>query len=325
MPILLGENVNLGVGVESVRGTPVVPQAFIPGRTPTGVRPIVEKVLLKETRKSRAGSYGEEIVQVRAEGDHEFNMRSKSIGYILKSLIGTPVDGAVGGGVYSHAYEPDIDDPQQPTLSLYVSQEGQQDYTYPNAVVKSLEIKTPVNDLVQCKASFLATKETEIGSGDETAVTHDDADLLFRPYDVSIKKAVNVAGLGAATALPIKEFGITINNNARFDTNLGSLNPADVLGLMFEVNGSFKVDHEDETYHDLFTAGTEFALEISIARDASTKLVITLPKCTANWSPERPIDDVVRDGVDFIAHYDSDAGKQFSAVLTNNVADYNAA
>ena len=52
MPYQRGEDINIGVGMENpaARGNIVNPQAWIPGRTPTGIAPVVEKVLLKETR-----------------------------------------------------------------------------------------------------------------------------------------------------------------------------------------------------------------------------------------------------------------------------------
>ena len=53
MAYILGESVNIGLGVESTRGTAVSPQAWIAGRTPTGVRPVVDKVLVAETKGSR--------------------------------------------------------------------------------------------------------------------------------------------------------------------------------------------------------------------------------------------------------------------------------
>jgi hypothetical protein len=327
MPILLGENINLGVGVEATRGTQVDPQAFIPARTPTGIMPVVEKVLMKETRKSRANSYDSEIIQVRAEGDLEFNIRSKTIGYILKSLIGSPVS-VSGSGAYNHTFQPDIDNIQQPSLSLYLAQEGQQHYAYPNAVVKSLEISTPVNDVVNAKASFVATKENAVAEINEATVVWDDNDKIFRPYNVSIKVANNVAGLAGASNLPVKEFKLNINNNARPDVNLGNINPADVYGLLFEITGNMKLDHTDEVWHDYYTNGNKFALRITLSRPDVTigstvpSLVFTLPKCSVeNWSPDRPIDDVAKDGIDFTAHYDETDG-QITAVLTNQVADY---
>ena len=46
MAYLRGEDINIGVGMEnpSNRGTIVAPQVWIPGRTPTGIVPIIEKV-----------------------------------------------------------------------------------------------------------------------------------------------------------------------------------------------------------------------------------------------------------------------------------------
>ena len=61
MGYLLGESVQLGVGQEAVRGTGVTPTAWLPARTPSGIRVVVDKVLVQETRASRITSQGSEI------------------------------------------------------------------------------------------------------------------------------------------------------------------------------------------------------------------------------------------------------------------------
>lgn len=331
MPFLLGENVNIGIGTEATRGTGVAPQAFIPGRTPSGVRPVLDKVLIKETRKSRSDSQDSETVMIRAEGDLEFNLRVNTLGWLLKSLLGTVVSAAVpsNSGVFEHDFNLDIDQPQNPTLTLALSQGGQQDFEYPNAVVSSLEIRTPVNDLVNATVGFIATKETAHA---DYSVAFVAADRYFRHYDITIKIADNVAGLAAAPALDLKEFVLSIVNNARVDQNIGELNPSDVLGMLLSVGGSMVIDHLDEVYHDIYIAGTYKAMSIKMVRNDITigtnqkpTVEIIIPKVSfENLSPDRPIDDVVKDTIEFKAHYDLTLGYIITFTLINTIEDYDA-
>lgn len=324
MPYLLGEQINIGVGPEQTRGTGVAPEMWIPGRTPTGIRPVVTKVLMKETRASKIMSQGSEIVANRAEGDLEFNVRSKSIGYILLSLLGDYSPAAVGGqaGAYDHTFEVQVDDPQNPTLTLALSQPSLQDYEYVLGLVTSLEIKTPVNDLVNAKVNFIAKSEDEAES--PYTVSWPSEDDLFHNYDVQVK--IN------DSAVDCKEFSLTINNNGKPNQVVGSGTPNDNLALAFEIGGDMTIDTQDTTWHDAFTANDYIKLELILTRSDLTigvstnpSLHITLPKVSIEgWTPDRPIDDLVKDKMKYVAHYDSATEKAITAVLRNEVADYTA-
>jgi hypothetical protein len=335
MAYLLGESVNLGVGGESAaaRGTGVTPSIWIPARTPSGIRAVLEKVLLRETRGSGIMSSGSEIVATRAEGDLEFNLRLNTIGWIFQSLLGssTPVaKSAPNAAVYDHTFAVALNNPQRPTLTLGLGVPNFQDYEYKGAVVNSLEIRTPVDDLVNCTAGFIARSEATHA---DYTVSFATADSYFRQQDITIKIANDTASLAGATALKLKELTLSINNNARPDMNIGSLAPNDVLAMLMEIGGSFKIDYQGTTYHDLFTAGTSQAMSITMARtdltigsSANPSLVITLPKITfEDLTPDRPLDDVVKEDIKFTAHYDATAAKAISVVLTNLIPTYNVA
>jgi Phage tail tube protein len=332
MPYVLGESVNLGVGGESgaARGTPVNPTDWIPARTPTGIRVVIEKTLIRESRSSGVMSSASEITQKRAEGDLEFNLRSETIGWILRSLFGfsaSVAKSAPNASVYDHTFSVLLNNPQHPSLTLALRQPNVQDYEYPLAVVNSLEIRTPVNDLVNATAGFIAKGENEHAAYTQSFA---NSDAYFRNQDIVIKIASTVAGLDAASPLSLKEFSLSINNNARPNQVIGSNNPNDVLALLMEITGSFKLDYLAKTYHDYFVNGTYFAMRIELTRaditlgsSANPKLVIDLPKVSVEgYEPDRPLDDIVMDGVNFTAHYDTTSAKAITAVLTNTKQTY---
>lgn len=333
MAYLFGEQIQLGLGVEATRGTAVAPQAWIPARTPTGIVAVVDKVQIKETRSTGISSQGSEIVQTRAEGDLEFNVRNTSIGYILKSLLGG-VSSSTALGATTHTFTRQASGPQNPALTLALAQTGYQDYEYPLAIVNSLEIRTPIDDLVNATASFIAIGENT--HADYTPAFNDTDDVAFRQHDVVIKFAADASGLDAASGVCVKEFALTISNNARPKQCIGSTSPTDIFTLMTEISGNFVADYEGPaTYYDLFKANTPRAMRIEMTRDdlpvlgtsaLYPKIQIDLHNVTFDgYSPERPIDDIVSEGIDFMAHYDSADGAAITVRIQNEQANYNAA
>lgn len=254
---LRGEDINIGIGIEdpAARGTIIAPQIWIPGRTPTGIVPMIEKVEMKETRASGIDTQGSEIVQKRAEGDLEFNVRCTSIGYLLKSWLGKCTTGSVlgTGNCWPHVFTVLPQDPEHPSLSLGLSQPNSQDYKYGLALVKTLEIRTPVDDLVNATVGFLAAEEqAKDGAFD---VAFESTDYIFRHQDVTIKMAEIAAGtdswadtkanLDAAAAMKLKEFSFGGDNGARINQNIGELVPGNVLALLQSLRATLKADFID--------------------------------------------------------------------------------
>lgn len=326
MAKLLGESIQLGIGSEATRGTPVAPAHWVPARTPTGIRPVLEKVLIRETRATKMASQASEIVQKRAEGDVEFNVRNESIGHILKSLLGNVATTNPETDVYQHVFSLLLNNPQHPTCTLALHQPGYQDYRFPFAIVNSLELRTPVNELVNATASFIASEEQE--QSDYTPATAED-DHYFRNHEVTIKLADDADGLGAASTLKVKEFSLGMNNGARADYNVGDLSPSDMLVMLLEITGSMQIDYEGKTYHDVFTSGAYRAMRIEMVRNIdigdglNPRITIDLPKISfENLDPNRPMDDIVRDGISFNAHYDDEEAEGVSVTVVNNHASY---
>jgi len=307
MAYIRGEDINIGVGTENptARGTVVAPQAWIPGRTPTGITPIIEKVELKETRASGIDTQGSEIIQKRAEGDLEFNVRCGSFGYLLKSWLGKTTPSVVeAAAVWSHLFEVLPQNPEHPSLSLGLSQPNSQDYNYGLALVKTLEIKTPIDDLVNATVGFLASKEEE-KAGAAHVVSFCATDYVFRHQDVVVKFADSAASwaltktaLTGAAALSLKEFSFSGDNNARVNQNIGELNPGNVLALLQSLKATLKADFIDNldqtiggTGATAYTTGTtisEVATDIQTftpTEKYQTKVVFkVLAKGTGDWT-----------------------------------------
>ena len=331
MSVEKGDQVILGVGFQATRDTPVDPQVWVPGRTPSGVKLELEKKLIQETKATKVESYGSEIVQKKVVGDHEFNLRCQSLGYFLKSLLGScssVAKSAPNDAVYDHTITIDTD-PQNPALSLGL-QSTIQAYRCALAIVSKLEINIPPDDIVYATASFLAKSEAEHAS---FSPSFSSDDKYFRHQDATIKIATNLAGLDAAEALSLKEFKLAIDNKGRVDPVIGSLDASDVLGMEMAIEGNLSLNYGAKTYHDIFADGDYKAMRITLERDDVTigsdqhpKLNIDLARISfEGYSPDRPLDDIVKEGIDFKAHYSETDSKMFEMILTNLITAYTSA
>lgn len=329
-----GEECIVGVGSQSDRGTPVDPQMWIPGRTPSGISDVVEKTMVKETRGTKIESIASEIIGKHAEGNLEFNLRCESIGFILKSLLGQVDSDPVAGqsGAYDHVFTVLPSDPEHPVLTAALSQPANQDYEYVDSMPISLQIKITPDDLVVATVGFYAKKEQE-NSGTPYVPTFVTRDYYFRHQDVSVKMAANVAGLGAATAMALRDFEITIPNGGKGIPTISSLNPANVIAGKIAITGTMTLDLSDTSLHDDFDEGSYAALQITMTRadvtigsSTNPSITILLPKVSLEtWAPTRPIDDVVTQQAGFAAHYDETTAKAVTITVRNQRSDYNPA
>lgn len=334
MPILRGEDVIMGVGLESVRGTVVAPQMWVPGRSPSGIRPIQDRVAVKETRGSKLATSSEEIIQKRAEGDFEMNVRVNSIGYFLKSLLGEVASVSKGGAnaaVFDHTFTLLEDTPEHPSLSLGLHQKGIQDYQYRLAGASKIEFELTPTDLIMAKLALGAAAESEktpAYSPDFSTAVH-TGDHHFRHQDVTIKLAANVAGLGAASPLKVKSLGLSLDNGLRPDQNVTELNPGNMLVTEVKFDGKFELDYQSKDLHDVFDTNASRALQISMVRtdvtigsSANPGIVITFPRITFNnWEPNRPIEEVVREALSFNV-LQSPTEEAIEVVVTNLLTGY---
>lgn len=329
MGYLPGENINLGLGKESTRGTAVSPTLWLAGRTPSGLNVVNDKTLIQETKGTRSASKGSVITEQRAEGDIEFNVKNTTIVALLRSLLGSVASATASGesAVYDHTVTVDVDEVQAPSYTLALSRPGMQDYEYPLGVISSLELTASPDDLVYATANLMAKSEAE--HADYTP-SFTGEDYNFPHQKVTVKIANDVAGLSGATGICINELGLSIVNNASVKRCLSSLNPVDVLANLVEISGSLAIDYTGDTYHDIYKDGVYKALEVTIENDdvtigtsAHPKIVITLPKVSfEGLSEDRPIDGITSESVEFTAHYDDDEAKQIEIVVTNETSSY---
>jgi len=330
MPFLKGENVQLGLATESTRGTFEEPTDWIRARTPNGVQPITETVPINEATGSGMSSQGMEVVQKRAEGDLEFNVRNGTIGFLLYSLLGnvsTSTNGDSSGNVYDHDFSLQTGSPEHQAISFALAQENFQDYGYALGLVTSLEISISADDVVNATASLIAASEE---SHTDFTPSYADTDHLFNHYDVKIEYANDVSGLSSGTEIKVREASISLGNNGRPRQPVGSLNPDNMFAQASEFGGSFTLDYQNEDLHGIFYDGSVRALRVTLTKtdqtigDAANPVIeITFPAVTfQERNMDRPIDDVVGEEISFMAHYSESDSSGLDITVTNEVTSY---
>ncbi|MGI1661387.1 phage tail tube protein [Palleronia sp. KMU-117] len=330
MPLTRGETIALGVAVESTRGTFAEPQDFIRLREPVGLQTLVEKVDIKEATGSGMDTQGQELIKSKVEGTVAFNLRFRTIGYLLKSLLGGLSSATEAGEtvVYRHAFSLDTS-VLQPSLSFALAKGELQHKAVNGGIVSSLELNFPLEDVINGTATLMG--RTEANHADWTPAFASDDTLVPRHY-MTIKLAADVAGLSGATAIPITEASIALDRQTREKMVLSSLSPTDFIARLLNVSGSFTWEKDADTYRDLAVDNTARALQIDIVNTAqdigvgsNPTLTIVLPKVTLNYSETRPLDDVVTEQIEFKAHYDETEAEGVTMSLVNEKANYAAA
>lgn len=329
MPITRGESYALGVGVENpaARGTFVAAQDYIRTREPANVALVTEKVVISETTKSGLASQGEVIVSRQVEGDAAFNMRFRTIGYLLRSLLGG-LSSAVEAGetvVYRHTITLDTAI-LQPSLSFSQGRGALQHKAINGAVVTKLSLAFSLSDVINGAFSLLGRNEVDNANFTDAYA----ADDRLAPHQmITLKQAVNVAGLGAATGVCITEGSFELDRESRAKQCISSLNPVDFLAKLLTATGSFKLEKDNDVFKDFADLNTSRALQFSIVNTEAPigvasfpTLTITFPNVTFKTSEDRPLDDVVSDTVEFMAHYDTTEAAGITVSLVNEKANY---
>ena len=164
------------------------------------------------------------------------------------------------------------------------------------------------------------------GTGDWSIAVHTAANVLVASE--TIKNADLVVGYNtailpwawAAGAYHIHIFSSVADGTVDTDVN------DDLEGA--------KMSFYYKSERELYTGGNYKAMriemkrnDIQIATDNSQRptLTIDLPKISfEGWTPDRPLDDIVTEGVEIKAHYDydTDAAKAIEITLINEEEDY---
>lgn len=314
MSKFVGRRGDLLLSKESSRGTASVANPLYIPRSTVSFDDKTTTARENEGLGKIADSDANFVVQKMAEGEFESNLDDKIIGIVLTSLLGSsPV--TAGGPTYTHTYTLSNSNQHQSLSVLYQDP----DFTklYPLAVVDSLKISIEQNAIV----AFTVGLKSRVGR-DWTvqSATLNAQGNKFLHQHLVFKLASAVGGLGAATAISLKKLELTISANTVHDSVIGTVEPEDILGQQFSVEGSIELNKEDNAYRNYMLDGTYRAMDITLSRASNSSLQFQFPRVDfSEWEQDRSLDTIVSQSINFKANYDAANALDIisTCVLTN--------
>lgn len=308
----------LGIAKESSRGTPVAPTLWVPWAS-MSFRERTETAREEQGQGVLADSDSNYVTQIMGEGEIEAELYDKALGLILASLLGTaPSSG--GSNPTTHTYTLS-NSSQHQSLSLYWRDSDRSDM-FPLGVVDSLQLSVEPNGKAMWTIGFKSKKARE-WTAQSAAYTSLGSKFLHQ--HLSVKFASAVGGLSAATAVSLKSLELNINANTIFDSVIGTLEPEDILGQQFSVEGELNLNLEDDTYRDFMLAGTYRAMEVKLNGGSNSILTLQFPRVDfTEWEPDYTLNEIAKQKINFKANYDQANALDIisTATLVNNQSSY---
>lgn len=307
MANFIGRLVEVGVAKESTRKLGASDADFWLSKDEFSFDDKIEQVRVIGSVGKLADSQ-EAIRTVRyGAGALTMDLGSQSIGYFLYSMLGSLSTAGPTDSAYTHTISIDEDNQHQ-SLALF-AKDGNNTEQYKLAMVNTLEFNATLEDTVKVSVDFMSKK----GESHSTLTPSYTSEYKFTKNHASVKVASNIAGLSGATAIPVKSLRLTLNGNVQLDNALGTASPEDIFNHQLSVEGEFVLNYSDSTYKDLFTAGTNQALQVVFSNTDQTissgstnpSLTFQMPKVDiVTWEPDYTLDEISTQTVSFKASYD---------------------
>lgn len=323
MSKFLGRLVRAGLAIESSRGAGGVAGIWIP-QVGCTLAAKTEEARVEGALGVLADSEQKLVLEKYGEGELNGEVRDQSIGYILAALMGAaPSSGANGVG-YTHTYS-ETQSNQHASLAITLKDSDLASEMYKMAMLNSLEMSVELGGLVMFNAGFVSL--APIPCSASPSIT---AENKFSRKHVNLKVATNVTGLDAASNLEIKSLSLTFNKNVERDSVLGTPEPVDILNKQFSIEGNLTLTYEDNTWRNYLTNGDHKALRINIENTdvdlgggLYPRLRLDLAKVDfTGWEPDRSLNDIVKQTINFKANYDTTYGMIYALTLINAKASY---
>lgn len=320
---IIGKQIELGIGVESVRGTAkTVAEKWLKKISATIVEK-VEKKIDESTFNVLEDSQGTRIVRKWIEGELEGNVHADALGYLLYNLYGSVSSTLVATGVYSHAFSLG-NTIQHPSLTLFAKDGANSQETFSNAMLSTLELSIVADDYLKFKAGFMASV---LAANSDTPSYNTEYDFVGK--DVVVKVATTEAGLTGAAAVKVKELTLTFDKGLVSDQVVGSYNPSDIFNTKMSIEGEMKLNYADDTFKDLFNTDVYRYMSITITGSqtigtaSNPKITLILNKvAVTDWTREDTRDELVPQTIQFKAFYNATDSEQSTATLVNVTSEY---
>lgn len=298
MTKFVGRRGQLGLAVESTRGTPVAPTFWVPVAT-MSFQDRTEEAREEQGLGIIADSDSKYVTQKMGEGEIEAQIYDKAFGAILTGLLGAaPSTGA--GPPYTHTYTL-TNTNQHKSLSLYWKDPDRSDM-FPLGMLNSLQLSVEPSGLVNWTIGFMS-KSSRDWSSQTASYTSLGSKWLHQHLKFSVAAAV---GSLPGTAISLKSLELNINKNTVFDSVMGTVEPEDILNQQLSVDGSIELNLEDDTYKAYMLDGTYRAMEIKLDGGSNSALTLRFPRVDfSEWESDYTLNEIAKQTINFKANYDA--------------------
>lgn len=325
----IGRLFQVGIAKETVRGTAVGAATFWIPFSELSIDEKDTKVVDDQSYGIIEDTQGQSIIKQWAEGKMKAPIGDRHFPLVLLSVLGSLSTGANpdgSGSVKDHTITVGQSSQHQSLTYFLDDPIAGADYKHANGVAESLEIAYEMGKFLEYTLGIKAQKGTSAVNAPVTV-----AENRFLPQHVTFKLATNLAGLAGASPQVIKSLTLKFDNNIEEDFVLGALAPADFLNKQFSIEGTLEAMWQNESDFKTFVlAGTAKAMridiintDVTIGTSARPEIKIDLAKVV--FEPlTRPVkvNDMVKQTLNFKAHYSLTDTKMVQIVATNLVTSY---
>jgi hypothetical protein len=324
----IGRQINVGLALETIRGTAVNPQIWIADQS-YKFDDKVQKVVDDSSVGVIEDSIGSDLVQQFAEGEIGGRLDEKVLAYFFKLLFGSNSSNAlVETGVFDNAFDV-LQSAQHPTFTLGIKDPNSGNgLLYSLGSLQEFEINSEINKYCEYKAKFRSNSKTTAATNLVPAYSDVDNRKVFLPQNATLKLADNLAGLSGAVAIEVKKVNIQFKKNIEDDQILGNIQAVDRLNKQFVVEGSFEMITNDNSYRDLLlnnsTKYCEFkAIANNVTIGATSKPTMTLTFYKIQFDDvanKNDSNDYNRHTVKFKAYYSLADSKMIRGIVRSTLA-----
>lgn len=261
-----GRRVNVGVGLESTRGTSVTPVYFYPT--------LEAKLLDKTSSVMNESSYGtiikdNEKTTTLVEGEASISGKAytKGLYYFLALVFGQPpVSVDVSGDTDAKEHTFTLLNNNEHTSATLVLDEPNKTVNYSLAMLESLSINWTPNEYTKIEMSFKSKKSEDT----TTSVAYLSDEHEFLPRHATLKLANDLAGLDSAPVLnDAKSVKITFNKKLSTNQGMGSNTYDSIYNTDFEATVSIEKPYSDRTYETMSLNDTVKSLRFELTDNTS--------------------------------------------------------
>lgn len=322
MAVFIGRRGWLGIAIEDTPGSPKPPADYLPFLECSLVGR--HEIVAEETARGIRDAEGEssQLSKKWGEGTIRMVLDPTLAPYLIGLALGdfgTP--SSEGDGVYTHTFSR-LSSNTPKTASVTFDRVVDRNI-FTCLVVNSMELSFS-DGVAELSADCLSRYPVTTSSG--TLATTSGTIFTFK--DAQVRLADDLTAAENATPIKVREFSLSINNNAEAIHLSGNEDVEKIAIKDFRVEGSLSLLFEDTTQRDNFRDFAKKAMivtftgnEIGNGMNEFVKFRIAKIRFV-NFEPSLPLDDVAEQGIDFVAEYSSTDAKTIDVVVRNRKASY---